>query len=100
METLTSRWNATQLEQTAEYRAWRGVLDDREVFVAVPLTFMNRSGEAVISWRERHGLETADLLVVSDDVYLPAGLLRMRGSGSSGGHRGLESIEGALGTRE
>ena len=61
---------------------------------------MNLSGEALAAWSERHGLEPGALLVVTDDVYLPFGALRLRRSGSSGGHRGLESIEAALGRRE
>jgi PTH1 family peptidyl-tRNA hydrolase len=64
-----------------------------------PLTFMNLSGEALAAWRERNGMET-QLLVVSDDVYLPLGSVRLRASGSSGGHRGLESIEAAVGGRD
>ena len=58
----------------------------------VPLTFMNRSGEAVAVYRERRGLTPAELLVVVDDVYLPLGRLRFRPAGSSGGHNGLASI--------
>src|SRR5262245_18831093 len=61
---------------------------------------MNRSGEALEAWRGRHGLEVADLLVVSDDVYLPIGIVRLRTEGSSGGHQGLESIEAALQGRD
>lgn len=65
-----------------------------------PLTFMNLSGEAIREWQDRHGLQAGELLVVSDDVYLPLGRLRLRAGGSSGGHRGLESIESAVGHRE
>src|SRR5689334_2750130 len=60
---------------------------------------MNLSGEALQAWRERHGREQ-ELLVVSDDVYLPLGFVRVRATGSSGGHRGLESIEAAVGGRD
>src|SRR5262249_43632736 len=63
------------------------------------LTIMNGRGEGGEAWRERHGRET-QLLVVSDDVYLPLGHVRMRANGSSGGHRGLESIESAVGSRD
>jgi PTH1 family peptidyl-tRNA hydrolase len=65
-----------------------------------PLTFMNASGEAIREWQDRHGLDAGELLVVSDDVYLPLGTLRLRAGGSSGGHRGLESIESTVGHRD
>jgi PTH1 family peptidyl-tRNA hydrolase len=61
---------------------------------------MNESGLALEAWRARHGLEIADLLVVADDVYLPVGVVRLRAAGSSGGHRGLESIGETLGSWE
>jgi PTH1 family peptidyl-tRNA hydrolase len=63
-------------------------------------TWMNESGRAIAAWRERNTLDLAELLVVADDVYLPVGMVRLRAGGSSGGHRGLESIEQALGTGE
>jgi PTH1 family peptidyl-tRNA hydrolase len=100
VERLVARWKASPLEATREYRAWRSSEDGREVDLMVPLTFMNSSGEAVAVYRERRGLTPAELLVVVVDVYLPLGRLRFRPSGSSGGHKGLASIEEVLGTRE
>lgn len=99
VERLVARTRATPLETTPEYRAWRGQRDGRELDLMVPLTFMNGSGDALDVWRERHAFETSGLLVLVDDVYLPLGRLRFRSSGSSGGHRGLESLEEALGGR-
>jgi PTH1 family peptidyl-tRNA hydrolase len=63
-------------------------------------TYMNESGRALVAWQARRGLPLDELLVVADDVYLPVGMVRLRASGSSGGHRGLESVEAALGSRE
>ena len=66
--------------------------------VAKPLTFMNLSGEAVVPLLQFYKIEIADLLVVVDEVQLETGRIRIRPSGSAGGHNGLKSIIGSLGT--
>jgi peptidyl-tRNA hydrolase, PTH1 family len=98
VETLAARWRARETESGPVYRGWMTERNGREAHLIVPLTFMNRSGEALAAWMARHDLDRAGLLVVSDDVYLPLEMLRFRPGGSSGGHRGLESIETALAT--
>jgi peptidyl-tRNA hydrolase, PTH1 family len=100
LDRLANRWKAAPAETTAIARAMRAEVEGRPVDLMWPLTMMNLSGAAVEEWRQRHPFEPAELLVVSDDVYLPVGVLRMRPRGSSGGHRGLESIETSLATRE
>ena len=70
------------------------------VALAKPLTFMNRSGQAVAALLERYGLGPADLLVVYDDLALPLGALRLRGKGGAGGHNGVQSVIEALGSTE
>ncbi|MCM3871270.1 MAG: aminoacyl-tRNA hydrolase [Pyrinomonadaceae bacterium] len=67
-----------------------------------PQTFMNLSGESVYCLIARHKLETPaeKLVVVSDDLALPFGKIRIRERGSAGGHNGLKSIIGCLGTNE
>ena len=66
--------------------------------VVKPLTFMNVSGEAVSALARYYKVEASDLLIVCDDVNLPLGRLRVRASGTEGGHNGLRSIADALGT--
>jgi PTH1 family peptidyl-tRNA hydrolase len=70
------------------------------VLVAKPLTFMNRSGDAVASLSRYFGVDPADMLVVVDEVALPFGRLRARARGSAGGHNGLKSVIERLGTQE
>jgi len=70
------------------------------VLLARPLTFMNRSGDAVAALARYYDVAPADMLVVVDDVALPFGRLRVRPNGSAGGHNGLKSIIERLGTRE
>jgi PTH1 family peptidyl-tRNA hydrolase len=66
-----------------------------------PQTYMNLSGAAVRPYARRpQWSPETDLLVIVDDVALPLGTFRLRASGSSGGHNGLKSIEGVLGTRQ
>jgi len=66
--------------------------------VAKPLTFMNLSGAAVVPLLQFYKIEIADLLVVVDEVQLETGRIRIRPSGSAGGHNGLKSIIESLGT--
>jgi PTH1 family peptidyl-tRNA hydrolase len=62
---------------------------------------MNHSGRALAGLRATEpGGPLEDLLVLVDDVALPAGYFRLRGSGSAGGHNGLKSVEAAIGTRQ
>jgi len=77
---------------------WRRA--EGQVVLAKPLTFMNRSGTAVAGLARYYRVDVADLLVVCDDVNLPFGRLRARGSGSEGGHNGLRSIAETLGTTD
>ena len=70
------------------------------LLVAKPLTFMNRSGEAVAALVRYYDIAGSDLLVVVDEVALPFGRLRARPRGSAGGHNGLKSIADRLGTTE
>jgi len=65
---------------------------------AKPLTFMNLSGVAVVALLQFYKIDPADLLVIVDEVQLETGRLRIRPSGSAGGHNGLKSIIGSLGS--
>jgi peptidyl-tRNA hydrolase, PTH1 family len=70
------------------------------LLLAKPLTFMNRSGDAVAALARYFDIAPADLLVVVDEVALPFGRLRARSRGSAGGHNGLKSVIERLGTQE
>jgi PTH1 family peptidyl-tRNA hydrolase len=71
---------------------------DKPVILAQPLTYMNLSGRAVNQMIRNYHIDSNCLLVVYDDLDLPAGSIRLRGTGGSGGHRGLQSIIDILGT--
>ncbi len=71
-----------------------------EMVIAKPLTYMNRSGLAVKPLLAKWQLNLEDLIVVCDDLDLERGRIRLRARGSSGGHRGLDSIIKALGTQD
>ena len=63
-----------------------------DVLLALPQTYMNRSGYAVRCLVESRGIGATDVLVIFDDVSLPLGRLRARAEGGPGGHRGMESV--------
>jgi peptidyl-tRNA hydrolase, PTH1 family len=77
-----------------------GKLAGNDVVLAKPQTFMNLSGTAVRMLLERYECRPEELIVVSDEAMLPWGTLRIRERGSAGGHNGLNSIIGSLGTNE
>jgi peptidyl-tRNA hydrolase, PTH1 family len=81
----------------------KGELEGQPVRLVKPQTYMNLSGEAVGCLIRKHASATAEghnLIVISDDLALPLGKIRIRERGSAGGHNGLKSIIAALGTNE
>lgn len=77
---------------------WKGNYAGRLLLLQKPETFMNLSGNAVAPLLAKNGLNAENLLVISDDVDLPLGKIRIRKSGSCGGHNGLRSIMEKVGT--
>lgn len=78
----------------------RGRVKNQQVVLLKPSTYMNLSGNAVRYWKEREGVEIADILVICDDLALPFGTIRLKPGGSDGGHNGLKSIAECLGTTD
>lgn len=77
-----------------------GRLAGREVVLLLPQTFMNLSGASVSSACKSLGIPPGDLIVVHDEIDLPFGTLRLKVGGGHGGHNGLRSICGTLGTAD
>lgn len=71
-----------------------------EMLLLKPSTFMNLSGQAVRYWAQQEKIPVENILVLVDDLSLPVGKIRMRGSGSAGGHNGLKNIESCLMTSD
>jgi PTH1 family peptidyl-tRNA hydrolase len=65
---------------------------DEDVFLLRPMTYMNNSGSAVREFAEKHEVDLKDVLVIVDDFQIPLGMIRVRKSGSDGGHNGLSDI--------
>jgi PTH1 family peptidyl-tRNA hydrolase len=80
--------------------AARVEMGSKSVLLVKPQTYMNLSGEAVSCLFKKYEATAADLIVVSDDLALPFGKIRIRARGTSGGHNGLKSIIAAAGTDE
>lgn len=98
---LVQRHKLTGIRARFHAAAIEGLVAGEKCLLLQPQTFMNRSGQAVGEAVAFYKLDpTADLLVVVDDVALGVGTIRLRGSGSAGGHNGLNDIERALSTRE
>jgi len=72
----------------------------RTLVLIKPTTFMNLSGKAVRHWMDQEKVPLDRVLVITDDLSLPTGKIRIRAKGSAGGHNGLRHIEEILGTQE
>ncbi len=77
-----------------------GFIGDDQVVLIQPQTYMNLSGQAVRSVAQFYKIKQKDVIVISDDVNIDTGTIRVRPSGSAGGHNGLKSIIQELGTDE
>lgn len=72
----------------------------RSIVLVKPTTFMNLSGKAVNYWMQQEKIPIENILVITDDLALPFGKLRMKGKGSDGGHNGLKDIQATLNTQD
>ncbi|MCR4567639.1 MAG: aminoacyl-tRNA hydrolase [Pseudobutyrivibrio sp.] len=78
----------------------KGIINGQKVMLVKPQTYMNLSGECVFELTEYYGVDpTTELIIISDDVSLSTGNIRVRKQGSAGGHNGLKSIIGLLDTK-
>ncbi|RYD06250.1 hypothetical protein N752_04995 [Desulforamulus aquiferis] len=78
----------------------QGVIGREKVILAKPQTYMNLSGQSVASLMSWYKLNPQDILVITDDMDLTPGRLRIRGNGSAGGQKGLRSIIELIGTQD
>lgn len=76
-----------------------GKYKGRKVLLLKPDTYMNLSGHAVKYWMQKENIPLENVLIVTDDLALPFGTLRMKGKGSDAGHNGLKNIQEQLSTQ-
>jgi len=98
IDALASAWKVDLSRMRYQSMTGQGRFDDRKVILVKPLTFMNRSGNAVRSFVQFYKITPDQMLVIHDDMDLPFGSLRMRSSGGSAGQKGMESIISCIGT--
>ena len=87
-------------KEKEDYKICKGSLGDEKIIFLEPLTFMNRSGIAVRRIMQKSNISPQQLIVIHDDLDLETGSLKIRKKGSSGGHKGIESIIQHIGTQE
>ena len=100
VDLLASRLQTTLKREECRSLVGRGEIDNQTVELVKPQTYMNLSGEAVNCLLVKEDRSVERLIVISDDLALPIGTLRIRPSGSHGGHNGLRSMIDCLGTQE
>ncbi len=88
-------FTTAKLGAMAEYK-----LKGRTLFLLKPNTYMNLSGKAIKYWLDKENIPVENLLVITDDLNLPFGTIRLKGKGSDGGHNGLKSIQQLLNTAD
>jgi PTH1 family peptidyl-tRNA hydrolase len=89
------RFRTDRLADVAECR-FKG----KTLILIKPSTYMNLSGKAVNYWLQAEKIPKENLLIITDDIALPLGTLRMKGKGSDGGHNGLKNVQDVLASQE
>lgn len=101
IDLLSSHFNIRVDELKCMSLIGRGSIDDStEVVLARPLTYMNRSGQAIKCLKEFFKVSISEIIVIYDDMDIPPGFVRIKPSGGAGGHRGIESIINHLGSNQ
>jgi len=99
VQALANKWG-WRLKEDKRFNALvvKGMIGETSVHLLLPLTFMNLSGSSVRHYLEYFKLPISSVVIVTDDIALNFGDLRLKEMGSAGGHNGLKSIQSHLGT--
>lgn len=101
IDALADQYNIPVMDRKHKALTGKGMINGRKVILAKPLTFMNLSGESIRPIVDYYKIDVStELIVISDDISLPPGQIRVRKRGSAGGHNGLKSIIQHLGSEE
>ena len=100
VDELARRHDIHLVKKNADTKLGLGRSGEHSIGLVKPQTFMNDSGRSVAALKHFYRLELNQIMVISDDLNLPLGRLRLRGGGSDGGHNGLKSIAQSLGSRD
>jgi len=100
VDNLASRYKIRMWRSRFQGKYGKGKISGREVALLKPRLFMNRSGYSVYDAVKKLSIPFHNLLVISDDIALPTGKIRLRAKGSDGGHKGLRSIIEELDTSD
>ncbi len=94
---LTRQRGQWRLESSLQAELARACIDGAELWLAKPMTYMNRSGAAVAAVAHFYRIEPSEILVVHDEIDLPPGVARFKQGGGHGGHNGLRDVIAHLG---
>lgn len=100
VDELARRWGMSFGKTERKAQVADGLIRERRVLLAKPQTYMNLSGEAVRALADFYKIDVTSVFVISDDLDLPLGTLRLRKSGSHGGQNGIKSVLQHMGTQE
>lgn len=99
VEELAEKYDL-EFNERKDYKICSGLIENSKVIFLEPLSFMNKSGTAVKRISDKFNITAQKIIVIHDDLDLETGRLKIRKKGSSGGHKGIESIMHNLGTDE
>ncbi len=100
IDAIANTLNIEVKQRKFNARFGTGEFSDKKLILLKPWTYMNRSGQAVATAAGFYKIELNDLIVVTDDLAIDPGRIRLRSKGSAGGHNGLADIINKLGTDE
>lgn len=98
VDSINKKLNTTMAAGKGSYLISNAIVDGKKVYVIKPTTYMNLSGDAVQQVVHYFKISRSNIIIISDDINLKTGQIRIRESGSAGGHNGLSDIIQKLGT--